>query len=103
MEKLITLRIIGSCLVIAAYFIILHLNVMVGIVTHILAMTISMPYFVRSKSWDVVIMFAFIISIGIGKLYSLSLAWKIEENLEHQLDVNPSSLSNESVFAKPFF
>lgn len=69
MELLRRMRIIGSGLVIAAYFITLHLDVVIGVVVHLTAISISMPYFVRSKAWDVVIMFSFIMTIGIGRLF----------------------------------
>ena len=68
------MRILGSGLVIAAYFITLHLDVVTGVVVHLTAISISMPYFVKSKAWDVVIMFSFIMTIGIGRLLSPGVA-----------------------------
>ena len=64
----IKMRIIGSGLVIIAYFIVLHVNVVVGAVTHFVADLISVPYFVRTKSWDVVIMLSFLLMISLSKL-----------------------------------
>ena len=57
------MRILGSGLVIAAYFITLHLDVVTGVVVHLTAISISMPYFVKSKAWDVVVMFSFLINM----------------------------------------
>ena len=74
MELLRRMRILGSGLVIAAYFITLHLDVVTGVVVHLTAISISMPYFVKSKAWDVVIMFSFIMTIGIGRLLSPGVA-----------------------------
>ena len=74
MELLRRMRILGSGLVIAAYFITLHLDVVIGVVLHLTAISISMPYFVKSKAWDVVIMFSFIMTIGIGRLLSPGVA-----------------------------
>lgn len=74
MELLKRMRIFGSCLVIAAYFITLHLDVVTGVIVHLTAISISMPYFVKSKAWDVVIMFSFIMTIGIGRLFSPGIA-----------------------------
>ena len=54
------MRIVGSGLVVAAYFITLHLNVVTGIVVHLTAMTILVPCFIKSKGWDVVIMMTFL-------------------------------------------
>ena len=62
------MRILGSALVIIAYFIVLHVNVMVGVVTHFVADLISIPYFIRTKSWDVVIMLTFLLVISLSKL-----------------------------------
>ena len=74
MKLLRRMRILGSCLVIAAYFITLHLDVVTGVIVHLTAISISMPYFVKSKAWDVVIMFSFIMTIGVGRLFSSGIA-----------------------------
>ena len=70
MELLKRMRILGSVLVIAAYFITLHIDIVTGVMVHLTAISISMPYFIKSKAWDVVIMFTFIISIGITKFFT---------------------------------
>jgi len=62
------MRIIGSALVIVAYFIVLHVNVLVGATAHFIADLISVPYFVKTKSWDVVIMLIFLLTISFSKL-----------------------------------
>lgn len=62
------LRILGSIGVIVAYFIILHVNVLTGVIINLIADTISIPYFVRTKSWDVVIMIAFLLTISLSKI-----------------------------------
>jgi hypothetical protein len=64
----ICMRIVGSGLVIIAYFIVLHVDVMIGVVTHFIADLISIPYFIRTKSWDVVIMLTFLLVISLSKL-----------------------------------
>ena len=66
----IVARIIGSIMVILAYFTILHINVTIGVILNLIADLISVPYFVRTKSFDVVIMIAFLTSISISKLLS---------------------------------
>ena len=48
-----------SGLVIATYFITLHIDVVTGVIVHLTAMSISVPYFVKSKAWDVVMMMMF--------------------------------------------
>ena len=73
MELLQKMRVVGSGLVISAYFITLHLDVVTGVVVHLLAMSISVPYFIRSKAWDVVIMMAFLMTIGAGRLLKAAI------------------------------
>ena len=68
MKLLQRMRALGSALVIAAYFITLHLDVVTGVVIHLTAMSISVPYFIKSKAWDVVIMMSFLMTIGAGRL-----------------------------------
>ena len=67
------MRVVGSGLVIAAYFITLHLDVVTGVIVHLTAMTVSIPYFVKSKAWDVVIMMSFLMTIGTGRLITAAI------------------------------
>lgn len=60
-------------MVIAAYFITLHLDVVIGVIIHLSAMSISVPYFIKSKAWDVVIMMSFLMTIGTGRLITAVL------------------------------
>jgi hypothetical protein len=64
----VPMRIIGSITVIAAYFVVLHVNVLAGVVMNVIADCLSVPYFVRTKSWDVVIMLSFLLAISFSKL-----------------------------------
>ena len=64
----VLMRITGSALVIIAYFTVIHVNVVVGVITHFVADLISVPYFIRTKSWDVVIMLMFLLTISVSKL-----------------------------------
>ena len=61
-------RIIGSFLIVTAYFIVLHVSATIGAGMHLLANVISIPFFVRTKGWDVVIMLSFLIVISLTKL-----------------------------------
>ena len=67
------MRIVGSGLIIAAYFITLHLDVVTGVAIHLTAMMISVPYFIKSKAWDVVIMMTFLMTIGAGRLVTAAI------------------------------
>ena len=62
------MRITGSILVITAYFVVLHINITLGVMLHFVADMISVPYFIRTKSWDVVIMLGFLLAISFSKL-----------------------------------
>lgn len=64
----VPMRIVGSALVITAYFVVLHVSVTVGVMLHFIADLISVPYFIRTKSWDVVIMLSFLLIISLSKL-----------------------------------
>ena len=62
------MRITGSILVITAYFVVLHINITLGVLLHFVADMISVPYFIMTKSWDVVIMLGFLLAISFSKL-----------------------------------
>ena len=64
----VIMRVLGSGLVIIAYFIIIHVDLMTGVVTQFVADLISIPYFIRTKSWDVVMMLSFLLAISVSKL-----------------------------------
>ena len=73
MDLLQRMRIVSSGLIIAAYFITLHLDVVTGVIVHMTAMSISVPYFIRSKAWDVVITMSFLVAIGTGRLITSAI------------------------------
>jgi hypothetical protein len=60
-------RVIGSVLVVSAYFIILHVSAGVGAGIQLVGDAITVPYFIRTKSWDVVIMLGFLLVISLSK------------------------------------
>ena len=68
MKLLTTGRIIGSFLIVTAYFIVLHVSATVGAVMHLIANVISIPFFIRTKAHDVVLMLSFLIIISLSKL-----------------------------------
>ena len=61
-------RIIGSFLIVTAYFIVLHVSATIGAAMHLLANIISIPFFIRTKAHDVVIMLSFLMIISLTKL-----------------------------------
>jgi len=61
-------RIVGSVLVVTAYFVILHMSQTYGVIINLIADSITIPYFIRTKTWDVVILLAFMITISTSSL-----------------------------------
>ena len=61
-------RIIGSFLIVTAYFIVLHVSATIGAGMHLIANVISIPFFIRTKGWDVVLMLYFLIIISLSKI-----------------------------------
>jgi hypothetical protein len=65
---IVPMRVLGSGLVIIAYFVILHINTTLGVALQMVGDSISIPYFVRAKSWDIVIMATFLLVISVSHL-----------------------------------
>ena len=61
-------RVIGSFLIVTAYFIVLHVSATIGALMHLVANVISLPFFIRTKAHDVVIMLSFLMVISFAKL-----------------------------------
>ena len=68
MNLLVTGRITGSIMIIAAYFVVLHVSVFYGAIMHFIADTICMPFYIKHKQFDVVIMLCFLMTIAISKV-----------------------------------
>lgn len=68
------LRITGSILEIAGFFIVLHINIWGGLIVHITALLISLPYYVKTRSWDVVLLLGVMLCTSSSKLLALSSA-----------------------------
>ncbi len=64
-------RIIGSFLIVTAYFIVLHVSATIGALMHLFANVISLPFFIRTKAHDVVIMLSFLMVISLTKLTTI--------------------------------
>ena len=70
-KKLVYMRIVGSFLVVFSYFIVVWIDVAAGAITHLVATIVTIPFFVKTKGWDVVIMLSFLACIDMSKLLSL--------------------------------
>jgi len=67
-KLLTTGRIIGSFLIVTAYFVVLHISATIGSLMYLIANAISLPFFIRTKGWDVVVMLSFLMLISMSKL-----------------------------------
>ena len=47
-------RILGSFLIVTAYFVVLHISATIGALMHLIANVISLPFFIRTKAHDLV-------------------------------------------------
>ena len=70
MSPLVISRIIGSSLIVIAYFVVLHVDVILGAVIHVTGTLMSIPFFIITKSWDVVAMRTFLVFISVTKFLS---------------------------------
>ena len=61
---LVSLRVMGSVLVILSYFVILHVSPSIGALGTLLGDLVSLPFFIVTKAWDVVIMLCVLIVIS---------------------------------------
>ena len=68
MNLLVVGRVTGSVLIICAYFVILHISTLYGAMMHVVADLICMPFYIKHKQFDVVIMLCFLMTIAISKV-----------------------------------
>ena len=55
-------------MIIAAYFVVLLVSVFYGAIMHFVADMICMPFYIKHKQYDVVIMLGFLMSIALSKV-----------------------------------
>ena len=67
----VSARILGSTLVILGYFVLLHVNLLAGVIISLTADVLSLPYFIRTKTWDVVVMISFMSAVSLSKIVSI--------------------------------
>jgi len=74
MNKLIAMRITGTGLEILGYFIQLHVNTATGVAVFLLAKLLYLPYFIKTKAFDIVALLSVLSMISISKLIKTSFA-----------------------------
>lgn len=66
-DKTDTARVISSILVITAYYITMYHDTATGARIYIIANALSLPYMIKNKCWDIVILLSFLIVVGLPK------------------------------------
>jgi hypothetical protein len=61
-------RALGSVTVVLGYFVTLHVNVTIGAVMMTSGDILAIPFFIRTKSWDVVVMVSFLSVVTASKV-----------------------------------
>ncbi len=66
----VPLRVLGSALVVFAYFYIVYIDVTAGVALSLTGNCLALPFFIRTKAWDVVGMISVLSIVSISKLFS---------------------------------
>ena len=68
MKTLVNMRILGSVLVVIGYFTLLHIHTQVGVWMHLTGDVVSLPFFLRTKCYDIIVLVVLLSSTSISKL-----------------------------------
>ena len=66
----VPMRIAGSVLVVVSYVALVHIDTVLGVRLQLLGDGLAIPYFIRIKAWDVVVMVGVLSFVSISKLFS---------------------------------
>ncbi len=64
----VPMRVLGSLLVVLSYFMLVHIDTIIGVRLQLLGDGLAVPYFVRTRAWDVVAMIGVLSFVSISKL-----------------------------------
>tara|TARA_B100000927_G_scaffold290637_1_gene290054 strand:+ start:8441 stop:8671 length:231 start_codon:yes stop_codon:yes gene_type:complete len=67
-KPIVLARMIGTYGIILGYFITLHISTYLGAMFNVVFELMALPFYLKNKMWDVVIMFIFLLTIGFSKL-----------------------------------
>ena len=67
-KPIVLARMIGNYGIILGYFITLHISTYIGAMFNIVFELMALPFYIKNKMYDVVIMFVFLFTIGFSKL-----------------------------------
>jgi len=68
MKADVPMRVVGSVLVVLAYAVIVYSDVTLGVSMSLLGDILALPFFIRTKAWDVVVMIGFLCCVSISRL-----------------------------------
>jgi hypothetical protein len=71
-NRLILLRYLGSILVLIGYFFLLNVDILTGVSLRIVANCLSLPWAIKYKIWDFVILLVFFLVLEIAKFIELT-------------------------------
>ena len=61
-------RILSSITVIFAFYITMYHDTAVGVKMYMIGNLLALPYMIRNKCWDVVVLIAFLVIMGLPKV-----------------------------------
>ena len=64
----VILRVLGSVLVVVSYIALVHIDTVLGVRLQLLGDGLAVPFFIRVKAWDVVVMIGVLSFVSISKL-----------------------------------
>ena len=64
----VPLRVLGSLLAVTAYVVIVNIDVTIGVGLSLTGNLLALPFFIRTRAWDVVAMIGFLSLVSISKL-----------------------------------
>ena len=63
------MRVAGSLLVVLSYVMLVHIDTIIGVRLQLLGDSLAIPYFIRTKAWDVVAMIGVLSFVSVSKLF----------------------------------
>ncbi len=68
MVTIANMRMLGCILIVCSHFILIYVGVIPGVIVHLIADFLTIPFFIKNKMWDMVVMLSFLVVIGVSKL-----------------------------------
>ena len=65
----VPMRVAGSLLVVLSYVMLVHIDTIIGVRLQLLGDGLAIPYFIRTKAWDVVAMIGVLSFVSVSKLF----------------------------------